>query len=193
MTHPNSLWLWWLAILVITISVVMLGILWSKLKPLSSSPPLPPGPRSLPVVGYLPFLGPDLHKQFTNMANTYGPIFKFHMGSKLHVVINTSELAKVVTRDQDHTFANRNLTIAASIITYGGQDIVFSNNSHWRKLRKIFVHEALSNKNLAACSYFRSNEVRKTIKNVFGKLGTSVDIRQVSFFFVVVSQVYYLL
>ncbi|KAJ0941842.1 putative cytochrome P450 [Helianthus annuus] len=116
------------------------------------------------------------------MANTYGPIFKFHMGSKLHVVINTSELAKVVTRDQDHTFANRNLTIAASIITYGGQDIVFSNSSHWRKLRKIFVHEALSNKNLAACSYFRSNEVRKTIKNVFGKLGTSVDIRQVSFF-----------
>ncbi|KAF5812607.1 putative cytochrome P450 [Helianthus annuus] len=181
MTHLNSLWLWWLAILVITISVVMLGILWSKLKPLSSSSPLPPGPRSLPVVGYLPFLGPDLHKQFTNMANTYGPIFKFHMGSKLHVVINTSELTKVVTRDQDHTFANRNLTIAASIITYGGQDIVFSNNSHWRKLRKIFVHEALSNKNLAACSYFRSNEVRKTIKNVFGKLGTSIDIRQVSF------------
>ncbi|KAI3754239.1 hypothetical protein L1987_54018 [Smallanthus sonchifolius] len=42
----------------------------------TSSPPLPPGPFSLPVVGYVPFLGPDMHKQFTNMARTYGPIFK---------------------------------------------------------------------------------------------------------------------
>ncbi|KAL8253563.1 hypothetical protein R6Q59_031784 [Mikania micrantha] len=161
----------------ITISAVML--LWYKLK---RSSPLPPGPYSLPIVGYLPFLGPDLHKQLTNMAHTYGPIFKLRLGSKLHVVINTPELAKSITRDQDQTFANRNLSVAASVITYGGQDIVWSNNnSHWRKLRKIFVHEALSNKNLEACSSFRNDEVTKTIKNVFGRIGTAVDINQVSF------------
>ncbi|KAL8265529.1 hypothetical protein R6Q59_023659 [Mikania micrantha] len=130
----------------------------------------------------LPFLGPDLHKQLTSMAHTYGPIFKLRLGSKLHVVINTPELAKAVARDQDQTFANRNLSVAASVITYGGQDIVWSNNnSHWRKLRKIFVHGALSNKNLEACSSFRSDEVRKTIKNVFGRIGTTVDINQISF------------
>nr|XP_043613810.1 labd-13Z-ene-9,15,16-triol synthase, chloroplastic-like [Erigeron canadensis] len=167
----------------VTISVVALAInLWYKATLSNSSPPLPPGPLSLPVVGYLPFLGPELHKQLTHMAHTYGPIFKFHLGSKLHVVINTPELAKEVLRDQDETFSNRDLTIASSIISYGGRDIVMSeNNSDWRKLRKIFVHEILSNKNLEACRSLRTDEVRKTIKHVFSNIGTSINISKIAF------------
>ncbi|KAF5812717.1 putative cytochrome P450 [Helianthus annuus] len=173
-----------LALPVITITVVLLGVLWNKLtlSTSSRSPPLPPGPRSLPVVGYLPFLGRDLHIKLTNMAHTYGPIYKLYLGSKLHVVINTPELAKVVVHDQDETFANRDITVAASVISYGGQDVAFSeNNANWRKLRKIFVHEILSNKNLKACSSFRTDEVRKTVNNVFSKIGTNVNISDIAF------------
>nr|XP_043612896.1 cytochrome P450 76C1-like [Erigeron canadensis] len=167
----------------LTISVVALAInLWYKATLSNSSPPLPPGPLSLPIVGYLPFLGPELHKQLTHMAHTYGPIFKFHLGSKLHVVINNPELAKEVLRDQDETFSNRDLTIAASIISYGGQDMVMANNnSNWRKLRKIFVHEILSNKNLEACGSLRTDEVRKTIKAVFSNVDTSINISKIAF------------
>ncbi|KAI3754290.1 hypothetical protein L1987_54071 [Smallanthus sonchifolius] len=194
MTPLNSYgsWLWeyWcnnkdevtMAALVITISLVIMLVSWYKLTLSTTSPPLPPGPLSLPIVGYLPFLDRDLPNKFISMARTYGPIFKFYLGSKLHVVINTPELAKVVVRDHDETFANRDLTIAASVITYGGQDLIFSkNNATWRSLRKIFVHEVLSNKNLKACSYFRRDEVRKTIKNVFSNIGTNVDISEIAF------------
>ncbi|GJX46226.1 cytochrome P450 76C1-like protein [Tanacetum coccineum] len=174
-----------LVVLVITIAVVILAILWYKLtlsRCSNGAPLLPPGPCSLPIVGYLPFLSPDLHKQFTNMAHTYGPIFKFYLGSKLHVVINNLELAKAVVQDQDETFANRNLTIASSVITYGGQDIVFSNNnSHSRNLRKILAHKVLSNTNLKACSSFRTDKVRKTIKNVYNRIGTNVNIGEIAF------------
>ncbi|KAK1429084.1 hypothetical protein QVD17_11284 [Tagetes erecta] len=171
---------------IVPITLLILAmIICFKFKILTSSngaPSLPPGPYSFPIVGYLPFLGSDLHKQFTNMAHTYGPIFKFYVGSKLHVVINTPDLAKVVVRDQDEIFANHNLTVAASIITYGGQDIAWAqNNSNWRNLRKIFVHEVLSNKNLDACGPFRRNEVRKTIKNVFCKVGAQVNISEIAF------------
>ncbi|XP_024992447.1 geraniol 8-hydroxylase-like [Cynara cardunculus var. scolymus] len=146
---------------------------------------LPPGPRNLPIVGYLPFLDPNLHTHFTNMAHSHGPIFKIWLGIKLYVVINTPELAKTVVRDQDETFANRSLTIAASIIAYGGQDIAWSNsNSSWRNLRKILVHEVLSNKNLEACSSFRTDEVRKMIKNVYSKIGTRIDVKEISFFMI---------
>ncbi|PWA98829.1 cytochrome P450 [Artemisia annua] len=117
------------------------------------------------------------------MANTYGPIFKFYLGmSKLYVVINTPELAKAVVRDQDEAFSNRDQTVAASIISYGCQDLVVSkNNSHWRKLRKIFVHEVMSSKSLEACGCFRRDQVRKTIMNVFSNIGTPINISEIAF------------
>ncbi|PWA35825.1 cytochrome P450 [Artemisia annua] len=143
-----------------TISVVIIAIIiWYTLSLSSSSQTLLPGPRSLPIVGYLPFLNPEFHKQYTNLAHTYGPIFKIYFGSKLHIVIDTPELAKVVVRDQDEVFSNRDQTVAASAYSYEGRDLVFSNiNSNWRNLRKIFVHEVLSNKNLEACRCFQRYE-----------------------------------
>ncbi|CAI9290228.1 unnamed protein product [Lactuca saligna] len=171
--------------LTLPISAIILTGLWYIWTVSSSSngrSPLPPGPCSLPIVGYLPFLSRDLHKQFVNMAHSYGPIFKFHLGSKLCVVINTPDLAKVVVREQDEIFANRNATIAALAITYGGQDVVMSdNNSDWRNLRKIFVHEVLSHKNVEASRYFRRDEVRKTIRNVYSKIGNTIDISEIAF------------
>ena len=136
----------------------------------------------MPIVGYLPFLSHDLHTQFNNMAHTYGPIFKFKAGSKLHIVISTPDLVKEVVRDQDENFSNRNTPIAASIITYGKQDVIWSdNNLTWRSVRNILVQETLGNKSLKACSSFRRDEVRKTIKNVFSRIGTTIDINEVSF------------
>ncbi|GJX01239.1 cytochrome P450 [Tanacetum coccineum] len=117
------------------------------------------------------------------MANIYGPIFKFYLGtSKLYVVINTLELAKVVVRDQDEAFSNRDHIVVASVISYRGQDLVFSNNnSHWQKLHKIFVHEVMSNKSLEACACFRRDQVRKTCKNVFSNIGTPINISEIAF------------
>ncbi|CAI9290229.1 unnamed protein product [Lactuca saligna] len=170
---------------VATISATILAILWHILKSLSSlhgAPPLPPGPRSLPIVGYLPILSGDMHKQFCNLAHIYGPIFKFHLGSKLHVVINSPDIAKVVVREQDEIFANRNPSISAFTMSFGARDVIWSdNNSDWRNLRKLFVHEVLSSKNLEACRYFRRDEVRKTIKNIYSKIGTTINISEIAF------------
>ncbi|KAI3727513.1 hypothetical protein L6452_16129 [Arctium lappa] len=184
---------WWLQMIIthhltpalFTISLLILAILCYKFTfstTPNGAPSLPPGPRGLPIVGYLPFLGHDLHKQFTNLARSYGPIFKLQVGSKVHVVINTLDLAKTVVRDQDEIFANRKPSIAAATSTYGGQDIVWSNsNSYWRNLRKILVQEVLSNKSLEACQSYRRDEVRKTIKKVYDKIGTAIDINEISF------------
>lgn len=37
---------------------------------------LPPGPRGLPIVGYLPFLGGATHVAFKKLADHYGPIVR---------------------------------------------------------------------------------------------------------------------
>ncbi|KAK6783183.1 hypothetical protein RDI58_020980 [Solanum bulbocastanum] len=171
----NDLW-----IAALTLSVVFLTILWYKLNKEESR--LPPGPRGLPIVGFLPFLRANLHHQLTELSQQYGPIYKFWLGGKLCVVLNSPSLAKEVVRDQDSVFANRDPPIAGLVATYGGIDIGFSPyGSYWREMRKLFVREMLSNRNLEACYSLRRNEVRKTIRSVHTKIGSLTDIGELAF------------
>ncbi|KAK4728579.1 hypothetical protein R3W88_021567 [Solanum pinnatisectum] len=166
----------------LTLSIVFLTILWYKLTSHKEESRLPPGPRGLPIVGFLPFLRTNLHHQLTELSQQYGPIYKFWLGSKLCVVLNSPSLAKEVVRDQDSVFANRDPPIAGLVGTYGGLDIGFSPyGSYWRDMRKVFVREMLSNKNLEACYSLRRHEVKKTIKNVRTKIGNPVDIGELAF------------
>ncbi|KAF2298999.1 hypothetical protein GH714_029635 [Hevea brasiliensis] len=108
--------------------------------------PLPPGPKGLPVIGYLPFLGTFLHKKFTELAGKYGSIYKLWLGNKLCIVISSPSLAKEVFRDKDAIFANRDPPTASRIASYGGNDIAWSSyGPEWKKMRKVFVREMLSN------------------------------------------------
>lgn len=38
---------------------------------------LPPGPFTIPLVGYLPFYGTNLHEAFSKLARTYGPVVRW--------------------------------------------------------------------------------------------------------------------
>ncbi|KAL0296166.1 UNVERIFIED_CONTAM: Flavonoid 3'-monooxygenase [Sesamum radiatum] len=153
-----------------------------ELNPFKRTPPLPPGPRGLPILGYLPFLGNNLLHKFGDLADQYGPIYKFYLGNQLCVVINSPSLVKEVVRDQDSIFGNRDSNIATLAATYDGNDIGFSPlNSQWRAMRQIFVREVLSNNSLQASSDLRKDEVRKAIRDVFNNVGKPFDFGELSF------------
>ncbi|KAM0069822.1 putative cytochrome P450 [Helianthus debilis subsp. tardiflorus] len=187
-------WSWWwevnndrdaLARAILTILVLILSLLWyqwTRWFTKGGRIRLPPGPYGLPVFGYLPFLSHQLHERFTEISHRYGPIFSLRLGSKFHVVLNSVDLAKVVTRELDQTFANRSPPVAALTITYGALDIAWSNNNaYWRNMRKLLVSQVLSNANLDACQGFRTTEVRKTISNVYARMETPVDVNEIAF------------
>ncbi|KAL0409457.1 UNVERIFIED_CONTAM: Flavonoid 3'-monooxygenase [Sesamum radiatum] len=139
--------------------------------------PLPPGPRGLPILGYLPFIRPDMHIQFTELAHQYGPIYKLWLGTKLCTVISSASLVKEIVRDQDTIFANRHSTVAGRIGSYNGNDIAFCPyDSSWRRRRKLFVHDMLSNRSLDATFNLGKDEVRKAIRNIYTKINTPVKI-----------------
>nr|GMD99788.1 angelicin synthase-like [Ipomoea batatas] len=164
-----------------TFSVLLLSVVWVYAKSSKKAPPLPPGPLGFPVVGYLPFLRPNLHHHFTDLARKYGPIFKLQLGSCLAVVINSPSIAKQVVRDHDAVFANRDPPIAAIVGTYGGRDIAFSpSGTYWRDIRKVFVREMLSSANLRACYEHRREEVRKAIRGVKSRIGEPVNIGELA-------------
>ncbi|KAM3734927.1 hypothetical protein ACB098_10G051300 [Castanea mollissima] len=188
----SAMWSWWIAgndkdglsranlTALVSIFAVLIWFLWAAKKP--RKPPLPPGPRGLPLLGYLPFLGTNLHRKFEELAGVYGPIYKVWLGHKLCVVVSSPSLVKEVVRDQDTIFANRDPPVAALVATYGGSDIAFSSyGPEWKKLRKMFVREMLSNANLDSSYTLRREEVKKSIRNVYDKIGTPIDLGLLAF------------
>ncbi|KAL0446056.1 UNVERIFIED_CONTAM: cytochrome [Sesamum latifolium] len=142
---------------------------------------MPTRASGLPILGYLPFLQLNLHHQFAELAKTYGPIYKLHLGSKLTIVISSPALIKEVVRDQDMIFANRDPPIAAVVAT-GGVDIAWSPyGAYWRGMRKLFVREMLSNNNLQATYALRKDEVLKVVRDVNMKIGKPIEIGELVF------------
>ncbi|KAG7947224.1 hypothetical protein I3843_14G082600 [Carya illinoinensis] len=143
----------------LTILISIFVVLWLAVKKQRKAavPPLPPGPHGLPIVGYLPFVGTELHKKFHQLCGIYGPIYKMQ-------------------------FSNRDTNIVGHTVTYGGVDIALSLNSpDWKMLRKIFVREMLSLANLDSTFPLRREEVRNTIRNVYNKKGTHIDLGDMAF------------
>ncbi|GMI95589.1 cytochrome P450, family 706, subfamily A, polypeptide 6 [Hibiscus trionum] len=158
----------------------LLLLLFKKLR--SAKVKLPPGPYGVPLVGYLPFLGRNIHQTFMELANIYGPIYKLSIGQKLFVLISSPALAKEVVRDQDITFANRNPTIAALAFSFGGKDIAFTPyGPEWCMLRRIFVQEMQSNANLDVFYPLRRDEVKKSVIDVYRSSGTPIDVGLLAF------------
>ncbi|PPS03086.1 hypothetical protein GOBAR_AA17584 [Gossypium barbadense] len=141
------------------------------------SPPLPPGPLGLPIIGNLPFIKPELHRYFSDLSRIYGPIFKLRMGSVLTIVINSPSLANEVLKVQDAIFANRDVPAAGMAGTFGGLNILWRpNGPRCNQLRKLVICEIMSKQSLDACYVLRQREVRRMVKEIHGKVGSSVNI-----------------
>uniref|UniRef100_A0A7N0VAD7 Cytochrome P450 n=1 Tax=Kalanchoe fedtschenkoi TaxID=63787 RepID=A0A7N0VAD7_KALFE len=139
--------------------------------------PLPPGPRGLPLLGSLPFLDPELHSYLADLSRKYGPIMKLQLGQKLAVVISSPSTARQVLKDHDIIFANRDVPVAGLAASYGGSDIVWRPyGPEWRMLRKVCVLKMLSNTTLNSVYSFRRKEMRSTVKFLWSRAGSTVDI-----------------
>lgn len=156
---------------------------WILLEKSKSQKPLPPGPRGLPLVGILPFLDPNLHSYFATLAKSYGPIISLKLGGKIGIVISSPAIAREVLKDQDVTFANRDVPFVVTAMEYGGRDIVFTPyGAEWRMLRKVCVRDMLGHATLDAFYCYRRQEIRNMIKLLYNQNGTNeIDVGEQMF------------
>ncbi|KAL4361684.1 hypothetical protein GQ457_04G038840 [Hibiscus cannabinus] len=165
------------ATLVAAVTTVFCFAWWWAKKLNKTNPPLPPGPRGLPLLGSLPFLKPELHSYFRELSETYGPIFKLQLGTRTCIVINSPSIAKEVLKDQDAIFANRDTPVATVIGMFGGVNVAWRQNGPgYSRMRKFLIREMLSKSSLEASYSLRRREILHMVKDIHGKTGSSVKL-----------------
>jgi len=139
------------------------------------SPPFPPGPRGLPIVGNLHQLeSSSLYMQLRQFSKKYGPLFSLQLGLRRVIVVSSPRLAKVVMKDHDLECCDRPNLLGQQKLSYDGLDMAFSPyNSYWREIRKICVIHIFSSKRVSCFSSVRNFEVKQMIKTISRHASTS--------------------
>ncbi|KAJ1697695.1 hypothetical protein LUZ63_006207 [Rhynchospora breviuscula] len=131
--------------------------------------PLPPGPTNLPVIGALPFIGPNPHSGLARLARQYAaPIMYLKMGTSGVVVVSTPSAARAFLKTFDAQFANRPNVVSATDITYNFQNMVFSNyGNKWKLMRKLASLHLLGAKAMAGWAPVRRDEMGRVLKEMY--------------------------
>ncbi|KAG9454529.1 hypothetical protein H6P81_007433 [Aristolochia fimbriata] len=166
-----------------------IAVLWAVLMIISKGsgskrrvPPLPPGPRGLPLLGCLPYLEPDIHSWFARLSRQYGPIISLKLGQKLFVVVSSPSLAKELLKDQDTTFANRDVPPASLALLSGVHGMGWAPyGAQWRMLRRVCMGEMLNTSKLDLSFHVRRRAVQGMVAEVHGAAGTPIDVGKVMF------------
>ncbi|KAE9604294.1 hypothetical protein Lal_00001645 [Lupinus albus] len=138
---------------------------------------LPPGPPTLPTIGNLHQLGTMPHLSLQSLAHKYGHIIYLQLGQIPTVVVSSARLAKEVLKTHDLALASRPQLFVAKHLLYNCTDITFSPyGAYWRYIRKICIHEFLSDKRVHSYSSVREEEVARLICRVAGTYPRTINL-----------------
>ncbi|XP_027908347.1 cytochrome P450 71A1-like [Vigna unguiculata] len=153
-----------LLLLCLTFPVFLLFFFFKTLK----NPPLPPGPKGLPIVGNILQLdSSSLHMQLRELSKKYGPLFTLKLGLKQAIVVSSPKLATVVMKDHDRECCGRPRLLRQQKLSYNGLDLAFCPyTEYWREIRKLCVVHVLSSKRVSCFSSLRHFEVKQMIKKI---------------------------
>ncbi|XP_058039129.1 cytochrome P450 2K6-like isoform X1 [Ahaetulla prasina] len=105
----------------------------------NSSQKLPPGPRTIPVLGNLHIM--DFKRPFKTMiklSKEYGPVFRLQMGCLEVVVLTGYETVKEALVNQAEAFAERPI-VPTSEDYAKGFGIILAHGENWRQMRKFSI------------------------------------------------------
>ncbi|KAM3930529.1 cytochrome P450 2K1-like [Leptodactylus fuscus] len=118
--------------LALCLSVALLFYGWKK----NSHCKLPPGPRSLPIIGNLHIL--DLkrpYKTLHQLSKKYGPVYTIQLGEEKVVVLCGYEAVKDALVNHAEEFSGRaKIPIIHEVIK--GHGIIFAYDDNWRVMRR---------------------------------------------------------
>ncbi|KAL8494648.1 hypothetical protein ACS0TY_025471 [Phlomoides rotata] len=136
---------------------------------------LPPGPRSIPILGHFHLLGKNPHQDLSHLAQKYGPLMSMRFGSVPAVVVTSPAAAELILKTHDLAFASRPSSEVAKYIGYGQRNLIFlPYGADWRNLRKLCTLELLSTHKI---NQFRAMR-RAELGLLVGSIKQSAQIRE---------------
>ncbi|XP_063173356.1 cytochrome P450 2K6-like [Candoia aspera] len=149
-------------------SLLKKGSSWNN-----SSPNLPPGPRTIPILGNLHRM--DLKRPYRTMiqlSKEYGPVFRLKLGFQEMVVLTGYETVKEALVDQADAFAGRPFVPIFDDLSKGF-GIIFAHGENWKVMRRFTLstlrdygmgRRTIEDKIIEECSV-----LTKTVKTYAGK------------------------
>ncbi|XP_029824045.3 cytochrome P450 2J4-like [Ixodes scapularis] len=108
--------------ILVLLTTLIIQALWFKKRSVAPDKLLPPGPRGVPFLGFLPFLGSSPHITYKRLSETQGPVLRVKLGSTNVVVLNDLDSIKeglnnseVLARPADFLFRRVGVDGIASI------------------------------------------------------------------------------
>ncbi|XP_053550312.1 cytochrome P450 2W1 [Bombina bombina] len=121
-------------LLLITVVMLCMKQLFSYYK--GNKYHLPPGPTPLPIIGNLHLVGTKRQDLvFMKLAEKYGPIFTFYLGSSPAVVLVGYDVMKEALLNSSYDFGNRAPVPLIDNFQHG-QGVFFSNGEIWKTTRR---------------------------------------------------------
>ncbi|KAJ4829116.1 AAA ATPase, CDC48 sub [Turnera subulata] len=144
----------------------------------NQSPKLPPGPRTLPLIGNLHQIGGKmLHHNLAELAKKHGPLMHLQLGEVSTIVVSSPETATEILKTQDLVFAHRPSLTAVNVVGYGSSGIAFAPyGNYWRQMRKLCVIEVLSASRVQQFGPIREEEVSNLVAAIASNVGSPVNL-----------------
>ncbi|KAI1137483.1 cytochrome P450 family protein [Hypoxylon sp. FL0543] len=145
-----------------------MNIYTGKLLQVGSRPArLPPGPRTLPIVGnmhLMPTFKP--YKKFTEWGKIYGPIYSLMVGSNPLVVLQSHKVAKDLLDKRGSNYSSRpDLYIMSDVSSRGLRQLVMQYNPTWRLIHRV-NHSILNAKAIKAYTPYQILESRQMLVDI---------------------------
>ncbi|XP_050256106.1 cytochrome P450 CYP736A12-like [Quercus robur] len=157
----------------LTLAIFLLLSIWTFIHILSrpkdhkNQPKLPPGPRSLPIIGSLHMLGSLPHRALHSLAKKYGPIMSLRLGHVPTIVVSSPQAAELFLKTHDTIFASRPKLQVSEYLSYGTKGMAFSEyGSYWRNIRKLCTLQLLSVSKIDSFAPMRKEEVGSLVQSL---------------------------
>ncbi|KAJ3678621.1 hypothetical protein LUZ60_002424 [Juncus effusus] len=179
MKQPFTFSSFFLFLLSTFLSLFLIKIVISKLRPKTKTVPLPPGPLPLPIIGNLHLLTPPIHRSTHRIMSRYGPLISLKLGSTPCVVVGSADIARELLFTHDAAFSQRHTTVVTRKLAYQSSGYAFAPyGPYWRYMKRVTMSELLGPRTLGQLHPIRQSELLSFLRNIYSKsrLGEEVDV-----------------